>query len=72
MPPIVLENAALLDGTVNERRDGHHVVIEDDRIREVADTPVSLPLDDLNVLQEQGKYLSMIMKGGKIDKQTLG
>jgi imidazolonepropionase-like amidohydrolase len=30
------------------------------------------PLDDLNVLQEQGKHLSLIMKGGKIYKQTLG
>jgi imidazolonepropionase-like amidohydrolase len=30
------------------------------------------PLDDLNLLQEQGKHLSLIMKGGKIYKQTLG
>jgi imidazolonepropionase-like amidohydrolase len=118
MPPIVLENAALLDGTVNERRDGHHVVIEGSRIREVADTPVSLQdarridlrgktlmpgLIDAHVhliatslnlanlaneptslttararriaegmLQEQGKHLSLIMKGGKIYKETLG
>lgn len=42
MPPIVLEHAALLDGTVNERRDGYHVVIEADRIREVSDIPVTL------------------------------
>ncbi len=42
MPPTVLENATLLDGTVNELRDGHHIVIEDDRIREVSDTPITL------------------------------
>jgi imidazolonepropionase-like amidohydrolase len=42
MPPIVLEHAALLDGTVNERRDGYHVVIEADRIREVSDIPITL------------------------------
>lgn len=29
------------------------------------------PLDDLNLLQEQGKHLQIIMKGGKIHKQTL-
>lgn len=42
MPPIVLENATLLDGTVNERRDGHHVGVEADRIREVSDKPITL------------------------------
>lgn len=30
------------------------------------------PLDDLTLLQEQGKHLSLIMKGGKFYKQTLG
>jgi imidazolonepropionase-like amidohydrolase len=30
------------------------------------------PLDDLHLLQEQGKRLSLIMKGGKMYKQTLG
>lgn len=55
MPPIVLENATLLDGTVNELRDGHHVVIEDDRIREVSDTPVTL--QDAQRMDLRGKTL---------------
>ena len=29
------------------------------------------PLDDLNLLQEQGKHLALIMKGGKIYKNEL-
>ncbi len=55
MPPIVLEHATLLDGTVNELRDGYHVVIEDDRIREVSDTPITL--QDAQRIDLGGKIL---------------
>ena len=41
MTVVVLENAALLDGTVPERRGGHHVAFEGERIVEVSDRPIS-------------------------------
>ena len=40
MATIVFANAALLDGTSNERRDGHHVLVEDAVIKEVSDRPI--------------------------------
>jgi len=40
MPAIILSNCALLDGTREERGEGHHVLIEGDRIREVSDRPL--------------------------------
>jgi imidazolonepropionase-like amidohydrolase len=41
MTAIILANCALLDGTRGERREDHHVLIEDGRIREVADQPLA-------------------------------
>ncbi len=41
MSQIVLQNAALLDGTVAERREGMHILVEDDRIREISDVPIT-------------------------------
>jgi imidazolonepropionase-like amidohydrolase len=41
MAVIVLANCALLDGTCNERREGHHVLVENGRIREISDRPFS-------------------------------
>jgi imidazolonepropionase-like amidohydrolase len=41
MPAIILANCAVLDGTRNERREDHHVLIEGERIREVSDRPLS-------------------------------
>jgi imidazolonepropionase-like amidohydrolase len=38
---IIFANCAVLDGTRNERRDDHHVLVEDGRIREVADRPLA-------------------------------
>ncbi len=41
MSQIVLQNAALLDGTVAELREGMHVLVEDDRIHEISDVPIT-------------------------------
>jgi imidazolonepropionase-like amidohydrolase len=41
MAAIILANCAIVDGTRNARREGHHVLIEDGHIREVADRPLS-------------------------------
>jgi imidazolonepropionase-like amidohydrolase len=40
MTAIILANCAILDGTRNERREDHHVLIEDGRIHEVSDQPL--------------------------------
>jgi imidazolonepropionase-like amidohydrolase len=40
MSAIVFANCAVLDGTSRERREDHYVVVEGDRIREVADRPI--------------------------------
>jgi imidazolonepropionase-like amidohydrolase len=40
MTAIILANCAIVDGTRNERREGHHVLIEDSRIREISDRPL--------------------------------
>jgi imidazolonepropionase-like amidohydrolase len=41
MAATIFANAAVLDGTRKERREGYHVLVEDDRIKEVADRPVT-------------------------------
>ena len=40
MRALILANCAILDGTRNERREDHHVLVEADRIREVSDRPL--------------------------------
>jgi imidazolonepropionase-like amidohydrolase len=40
MAAILFANCAVLDGTRNERREDHHVLVEDGLIREVADRPI--------------------------------
>ena len=40
MTAIILANCAIVDGTSAERREDHHVLIEDERIREVTDRPL--------------------------------
>jgi imidazolonepropionase-like amidohydrolase len=37
---VILANCALVDGTRNERREDHHVLVEDGLIREVSDRPL--------------------------------
>lgn len=41
MPTVIFANAALLDGTSSERREGHHVLVEDAVIKEVSDRPIT-------------------------------
>jgi imidazolonepropionase-like amidohydrolase len=41
MAAIIFANAAVVDGTRNEPREGHHVLVEGDRIKEVSDRPIS-------------------------------
>jgi imidazolonepropionase-like amidohydrolase len=40
MAAIILANCAVLDGTSRERREDYHVLVEDQRIREVSDRPI--------------------------------
>src|SRR5689334_6438348 len=40
MTALILANCAIVDGTRAERREGHHILIEDGWIREVSDRPV--------------------------------
>jgi len=40
MSAIHFANGAVLDGTSGSRREGHHVLVEDDRIKEVSDRPI--------------------------------
>ncbi len=41
MAGIIFANCAVLDGTRNERREDHHVLVADELIREVSDRPLS-------------------------------
>src|SRR5262245_31695881 len=46
MPQLILRNAALLDAAAPERREGMCVVIEGDRIREIAEIVPMSPGDE--------------------------
>jgi imidazolonepropionase-like amidohydrolase len=41
MATIIFANGAVLDGTSRERREDHHVLVEDERIKEVSDRPIA-------------------------------
>jgi len=41
MTAFIFANCAVLDGTRNERREDHHVLVEGGRIREVSDRPIT-------------------------------
>jgi imidazolonepropionase-like amidohydrolase len=41
MATIIFANAAVLDGTSSERREGHSVLVEGERIKEVSDRPLA-------------------------------
>ena len=51
----VFENCNLLDGVTADIRDGMHVVVEDDRIRDVSDQPVKLK--EAHVIDGRGRTL---------------
>ena len=55
MGRILLQNATVLDGLSPEPKEGMAVVVEDDRIREVADGPV--PAGDAQVIDLHGRTL---------------
>jgi imidazolonepropionase-like amidohydrolase len=40
MATVIFANCAVLDGTRHERREDHHVLVEDELIREVSDRPI--------------------------------
>jgi len=41
MATIIFANAAVLDATSRERREGHHVLVEGEHIKEVSDRPIA-------------------------------
>lgn len=41
MAAVIFANCAVLDGTRRERRENHHVLVEEGRIREVSDRPIN-------------------------------
>jgi imidazolonepropionase-like amidohydrolase len=41
MAAVVFANCAVLDGTDRERREDHHVLVEDRHIRDVSDRPIT-------------------------------
>src|SRR5258708_4839797 len=47
MAAIVFAHAAVLDGTDKARREGNHVLVEDDRIKEVSDRPIKSASADI-------------------------
>jgi imidazolonepropionase-like amidohydrolase len=49
MAAIVFANCAVLDGTSRERREDHHVLVEDDRIREVSDRPITSAAETIDL-----------------------
>ena len=55
MTIIIFANAAMLDVVSGERREGQHVVVEDDRIKEIADRP--LGQTDARVIDLAGRTL---------------
>jgi imidazolonepropionase-like amidohydrolase len=55
MHRIVLQHCTLLDGTSPDLREGMHVLVEEERIREVSDRPLTAP--EAQVIDLKGKTL---------------
>ena len=47
MTAFIFANCAVLDGTRNERREDHHVLVEGGRIREVSDRPIASAIAEM-------------------------
>ena len=45
MGTILFQNASIIDSQSTEKRDGHHVGIEDNKIREVSDKPITTSIE---------------------------
>jgi len=55
MATTIFANAAVLDGTNRERREGHHVLVENELIKEVSDRPMTAA--DAQVIDLAGRTL---------------
>jgi imidazolonepropionase-like amidohydrolase len=55
MAMIILANCAVLDGTRDERREDHHVLVEGAHIREVSDRPIRM--DGAETIDLEGRTL---------------
>ena len=54
---VLFRSAVLVDGTRNEAREGFDVLVEGDRIREVADTPITAAGEDIRKIDLAGATL---------------
>lgn len=45
MSTVLFRNATLVDGTVDEAREGFNLLVEDDRIKEISDKPIKPPAE---------------------------
>ncbi|MFK7965080.1 MAG: amidohydrolase family protein [Burkholderiaceae bacterium] len=54
---VLFSNATLVDGTVAEPRPGFHLLVEDDRIKEISDKPIQFGQDDLRKIDLAGATL---------------
>ena len=45
MGTVLFKNATLVDGTVDEAREGFNLLVENDLIKEISDNPISAPAD---------------------------
>jgi hypothetical protein len=78
MPTLQLTNANVFDGISDELLPGRSVLIEGDRIVEVAEGSASTtadliavrgnPLEDIELLAANGSQLSLIIKGRSVHK----
>ena len=57
MSGVLFRNAALLDGTNPDLRDGFDLLVEDDRIKEISDKPIKVPGDGIREIDLAGKTL---------------
>lgn len=57
MSRVLFENASLVDGTVAARREGYHLLVEGDRIREISDRPITAGGDDVRRIDLRGATL---------------
>ncbi len=49
MSTVLFRNATLVDGTVDEAREGFDLLVEDDRIKEISDTAIKPPADSREI-----------------------
>ena len=57
MSGVLFRNAVLIDGTQDTARDGFDVLVENDRIKEISDTPINAPSDEFREIDLAGATL---------------